>query len=198
MLPRILIVDDESSICISLSLALEPEYEVIWETDPIRALERLQTEPIDLVLLDMVIGPYDGLDILMKIKKLAPLAAVIMMTGMSSIQWFLFMIARTSNPSISGITISNKTSEISSPYFCREDTACNPFSASIISNSSSSISDKIERLISESSVISIFFLEFFIFCAPTYCKFSSFATISEYALEKLSNVPFRSLSRSGV
>ena len=75
MLPRILIVDDESSICISLSLALEPEYEVIWETDPIRALERLQTEPIDLVLLDMVIGPYDGLDILMKIKKLAPLAA---------------------------------------------------------------------------------------------------------------------------
>lgn len=126
------------------------------------------------------------------------ISAVIMMTGMSSIQWFLFMIARTSNPSISGITISNKTSEISSPYFCREDTACNPFSASIISNSSSSISDKIERLISESSVISIFFLEFFIFCAPTYCKFSSFATISEYTLEKLSNVPFRSLSRSGV
>ena len=86
MLPRILIVDDESSICISLSLALEPEYEVVWETDPIRALERLQTEPIDLVLLDMVIGPYDGLDILMKIKKLAPLAAVIMMTAYGSIR----------------------------------------------------------------------------------------------------------------
>ena len=85
MLPRILIVDDESSICISLSLALEPEYEVVWETDPIRALERLQTEPIDLVLLDMVIGPYDGLDILMKIKKLAPLAAVIMMTAYGSV-----------------------------------------------------------------------------------------------------------------
>ena len=68
------------------SLALEPEYEVIWETDPIRALERLQTEPIDLVLLDMVIGPYDGLDILMKIKKLAPLAAVIMMTAYGSIR----------------------------------------------------------------------------------------------------------------
>ena len=54
MLPRILIVDDESSICISLSLALEPEYEVIWETDPIRALERLQTEPIDLVLFSFL------------------------------------------------------------------------------------------------------------------------------------------------
>ncbi len=94
MLPRILIVDDESSICISLSLALEPEYEVIWETDPIRALERLQTEPIDLVLLDMVIGPYDGLDILMKIKKLAPLAAVIMMTAYGSIRSSVSAMAR--------------------------------------------------------------------------------------------------------
>ena len=37
MLPRILIVDDESSICISLSLALEPEYEVIWETPSVRS-----------------------------------------------------------------------------------------------------------------------------------------------------------------
>ena len=45
MLPRILIVDDESSICISLSLALEPEYEVVWETDPIRALERFRPSP---------------------------------------------------------------------------------------------------------------------------------------------------------
>ena len=86
MLPRIVIIDDESSICISLALALEPEYEVVWETDPIHALERLQTEPFDLVLLDMVIGAYDGLDILVKIKKIAPLAAVIMMTAYGSIR----------------------------------------------------------------------------------------------------------------
>lgn len=86
MLPRILIVDDESSICISLSLALESDYEMSWETDPMRALERLQEEPFDLVLLDMVIGEHDGLDILVKIKKLAPLVSVIMMTAYGSIR----------------------------------------------------------------------------------------------------------------
>ncbi len=86
MLPRILILDDESSICISLSLALTPDYEVVWETDPARVLERLQVEPFDLVLLDMVIGEYDGLDILVKIKKLAPLCTVIMMTAYGSIR----------------------------------------------------------------------------------------------------------------
>lgn len=86
MLPRVLIVDDESSICISLSLVLESDYEVAWETDPMRALERLQEEPFDLVVLDMVIGEYDGLEILDKIKKLAPRVSVIMMTAYGSIR----------------------------------------------------------------------------------------------------------------
>ena len=44
MLPRVLIVDDESSICISLSLALESDYDMAWETDHIKALERIQQE----------------------------------------------------------------------------------------------------------------------------------------------------------
>lgn len=86
MRPRILIVDDESSICISLSLALEADYDMSWETDPMRALERLQEEPFDLVLLDMVIGQYDGLDILVKIRQLAPLVSVIVMTAYGSIR----------------------------------------------------------------------------------------------------------------
>ncbi len=86
MRPRILIVDDESSICISLSLALESDYDMSWESDPMRALERLQEEPFDLVLLDMVIGEHDGLDILVKIKQLAPLVSVIMMTAYGSIR----------------------------------------------------------------------------------------------------------------
>ena len=86
MHPRILIIDDESSICISLALALEPEYKVTWETDPMRALDRLQAEPVDLVLLDLVIGEHDGLDILAQIKKLAPRVQVIMMTAYGSIR----------------------------------------------------------------------------------------------------------------
>lgn len=72
MLPRVLIVDDESSICISLSLALESDYDMAWETDHIKALERIQQESFDLILLDMVIGEYNGLDILVKMRSISP------------------------------------------------------------------------------------------------------------------------------
>ncbi|MDD6839461.1 MAG: sigma-54 dependent transcriptional regulator [Clostridiales bacterium] len=86
MLPRVLIVDDESSICISLSLALESDYDIAWETDPIKALERIQHESFDLILLDMVIGEYNGLDILVKMRSISPRTQVIMMTAYGSIR----------------------------------------------------------------------------------------------------------------
>ena len=76
MQSRILIIDDESSICVSLSLALQPDYEAAWETDPIMGLERLRAESFDLVLLDLVIGEYDGLEILREIRKIDPRVTV--------------------------------------------------------------------------------------------------------------------------
>lgn len=86
MLPRVLIVDDESSICISLSLALESFYDMAWETDPLKALERIQQESFDLILLDMVIGEHNGLDILVKMRNISPRTQVIMMTAYGSIR----------------------------------------------------------------------------------------------------------------
>ena len=86
MKPRILILDDESGICISLSLALQNEYDTQWETDPVKALDRLSVEPFDVVLLDLVLGDYDGLEILGKIHQLAPRTIVIMMTAYGSIR----------------------------------------------------------------------------------------------------------------
>ena len=86
MQSRVLIIDDESSICISLSLALQPEYETAWETDASKGLERLQTESFDLVLLDLVIGEADGLEVLEKIRRQDPGVAVIMMTAYGSIR----------------------------------------------------------------------------------------------------------------
>lgn len=86
MQPRILIIDDENSICVSLSLALQPDYEVAWETDPLKGLERLRAESFDMVLLDLVIGEYDGIDILKELRRIDPRAAVIMMTAYGSIR----------------------------------------------------------------------------------------------------------------
>lgn len=86
MKPRILIIDDEKSICIALSFALQLEFDMTWETNPSAALEKIRTGHIDLVLLDIVIGEFSGIDILKSIKKFNPNIMVIMMTAYGSIQ----------------------------------------------------------------------------------------------------------------
>ncbi|MEA5059601.1 MAG: sigma-54 dependent transcriptional regulator [Candidatus Pelethousia sp.] len=83
---KLFILDDEAGICISLSLALESDYHVSWETDPIKGLELLKAGAYDLVLLDLVIGEHDGLDILRKIKEIDPGICVIMMTAFGDIR----------------------------------------------------------------------------------------------------------------
>ena len=89
---------------------------------------------------------------------LDPRSAEIIITGMSSIQRYLFICVSTPKPSITGITMSSSTREISGPCFCSMATPSSPFSASMISNSPSSISARIARFISESSTINIFCL----------------------------------------
>ncbi|MDL2258883.1 sigma-54 dependent transcriptional regulator [Eubacteriales bacterium OttesenSCG-928-K08] len=83
---KILILDDEPSICSSLSLSLEGEYRVISHTDPLEGIALLDKEAVDLVLLDLVIGEHDGLDILRKIKQIDPNICVIMMTAYGDIR----------------------------------------------------------------------------------------------------------------
>lgn len=86
MKPHILIIDDEKSICVALSFALQLEYDVAWETNPLAALEKIRNNHIDLVLLDIVIGEFNGIDILKSIKELGQDIMVIMMTAYGSIQ----------------------------------------------------------------------------------------------------------------
>lgn len=86
MRPKILIIDDEKSICVSLSFALKSEFDVTWETSPRSALERVRNDHIDLVLLDIVIGEVNGIDVLKAIKEISQDIMVIMMTAFGSIQ----------------------------------------------------------------------------------------------------------------
>ena len=79
---RILIVDDEQSICDVLSISLKKEgYVVAAETSPRKALERLKREPFDLVLQDLKMPDMDGIDLLREIKKLREETVVIIMTA---------------------------------------------------------------------------------------------------------------------
>lgn len=86
MKERILIVDDEPGICVSLSLALQSLYEVSWESDPVKAVERLRLESFQLVLLDLILGEVDGVDILAQIKSQDANIIVIVMTAYGSIR----------------------------------------------------------------------------------------------------------------
>jgi two-component system response regulator PilR (NtrC family) len=82
---RILIVDDEASIGDVLSIALRKEgYEVVTETNPVRALERFRKEPFDLVLQDLKMPEMDGLQLLRELKGRREDVIVIIMTAYST------------------------------------------------------------------------------------------------------------------
>lgn len=82
---KIMIIDDEISICDSLVFALEDKYDVIFTTNPHEGLKKLKENDIDIILLDLKIGDICGLEILEKIKAYNKKIAVIMMTAYGSI-----------------------------------------------------------------------------------------------------------------
>ncbi|MFA6709642.1 MAG: response regulator, partial [Fusobacterium sp.] len=57
---KVMIIDDEISICDSLEFALEDKYEVMFTTDPYEGLEKIKENNIDVVLLDLKIGSVNG------------------------------------------------------------------------------------------------------------------------------------------
>ncbi len=84
---NILIVDDEEFIRSNLSRILSEEnHNVILKEDGSSALEILNTQKIDLVLLDINLPDINGLEVLQKIKINYPDLLVIVMTGYASIE----------------------------------------------------------------------------------------------------------------
>ena len=82
---RILIVDDEISICTSLEFALEDHYDVKATTEPWQAIQWLQEEHYQLCLLDLRIGGTSGIDVLQEMKNIQKDLVVIIMTAYGSI-----------------------------------------------------------------------------------------------------------------
>ncbi|MFC0471316.1 sigma-54-dependent transcriptional regulator [Halalkalibacter kiskunsagensis] len=82
---RIIVIDDEASICSSLEFALEDQYDVVTTTKPNEGLKSIEEESYDLCLLDLKIGQVDGLDVLRKIKGVSPKTVVIMITAYGTI-----------------------------------------------------------------------------------------------------------------
>lgn len=82
----ILLVDDDPKVLASLSTLLENfGYRVLKTADPTEALSIIDLEPIDVVLLDLVMPSVDGLTVLRKILEKKPSLPVIMLSGHGTI-----------------------------------------------------------------------------------------------------------------
>ncbi len=83
---RILIVDDEKNIVSSLTGILVDEgYDVVETGDGVEALEIIQTDPPDLVILDIWLPGMDGIEVLKTVKTYNPEIEVLIMSGHGTI-----------------------------------------------------------------------------------------------------------------
>ena len=82
----VLVVDDDAGVREGLRFALDEHYTVLDAPQGRSALSIVQTERVDLVLLDILMPEVDGLEILQELKTLDPDLPVIMMTAVKTVR----------------------------------------------------------------------------------------------------------------
>ncbi len=81
------VIDDEAVIRDVLAQLLTSEgYEVEMSSSGEEALEKFPSQSFDVVLLDLLMPGLDGLEVLRRIKRVDPLAAVIIITAYGSVE----------------------------------------------------------------------------------------------------------------
>ncbi len=91
--PRILVVDDELRFCQILDLMLRNEnYEVLTTTDSQQAIRMLDEQEFDLVISDMRMAQFSGLDLLRHRNVVAPDTPFIILTAFGTIQSAVEMV----------------------------------------------------------------------------------------------------------
>ncbi len=84
--PRVLIVDDEERFRITLSKLLKAKGVDVTHLGSAKlALEELEKNPYDVILLDVKMPEMNGIEALAEIKKIKPDIEVIMLTGHASV-----------------------------------------------------------------------------------------------------------------
>ncbi len=82
----VLVVDDEPGIRQSFKMVLKDRFHVLLAEDGKQAIETLTKNPVDLILLDILLPDINGLDLLEKLKAIDPSPEVIMVTAVKEIQ----------------------------------------------------------------------------------------------------------------
>ncbi|MHB1351101.1 MAG: response regulator transcription factor [Desulfobulbaceae bacterium] len=79
---RILIVDDEPELCEQISKTLtEQQYTVDTSRDGTEALERIFSDPYDLIILDVMLPHQDGFEVLRELRTEKIVTPVLMLTA---------------------------------------------------------------------------------------------------------------------
>ena len=79
---RIIAVDDEKGIIVSLSIFLKRSgYDFTGVTDPLEAIEKVKTEHYDLMLLDFIMTPIHGDQVVEEIRKFNKELYILLLTG---------------------------------------------------------------------------------------------------------------------
>ncbi|WCL48239.1 fused response regulator/phosphatase [Leptospira sp. GIMC2001] len=85
--PEILVIDDDESICETLEVIIQSlGYYCVFFTNPEQGLEYFKREVSPLILLDVNLPNFNGIDLLSQIKEINPMSQVLMMTGEREIQ----------------------------------------------------------------------------------------------------------------
>ena len=82
---RILFVDDEERILRSLAMQFRRQYDVLTESDPRRALERLKSEAVHIIVSDQRMPQMSGAEFLAQASEIAPHSLRILLTGYSDL-----------------------------------------------------------------------------------------------------------------
>lgn len=86
MIFKLLVVDDEEVVRKSITKVLGCEdYSIATAKSGLEALEAINVEPPDLVILDIKMDDLDGVEVLKRIKRKFPEIVVIMVTGFASV-----------------------------------------------------------------------------------------------------------------
>ncbi|MCK5406713.1 MAG: sigma-54-dependent Fis family transcriptional regulator, partial [Candidatus Krumholzibacteria bacterium] len=82
---RILVVDDEKSMCQFLSIMLRKEgYQITAVNTGKKAIEAIRNQRYDVVLSDIRMSGMDGIEVLKEIKAMDPTVPVVIMTAYAS------------------------------------------------------------------------------------------------------------------
>jgi signal transduction histidine kinase/CheY-like chemotaxis protein len=83
----VLVVDDEPGIALLCNRVLSRAgYDVISETNPRIAIERLQQKHFDLLVVDIRMPEVDGFDVISRAQMIQPDIAVLVMTGFGTVE----------------------------------------------------------------------------------------------------------------